>query len=140
MAYNPNQSRIDALNKKLDGLKKDLEKYEKNLEEADVANIELIQVNEYYENIFRDAAYSHSTKIIAIESLELIGVKKIQSSIDDAYNGKTESSFTNSMKDTLESIQNKINKEKTNISDCQKKIFATETALSELGSPPIRVG
>jgi peptidoglycan hydrolase CwlO-like protein len=116
---------------RLNQLNYDLGEYRSNLRSVETAKTELEKLRKQYENEFI-ATTSHIQKILAIDSLGLIGVEKIQDGINTAYRGKKERNLTNSMTSVLQNIQRKITSEEDKISRCQKSISNTKDEIDRL--------
>jgi len=117
--------------KKLSTLQNDLADYKRNLERIKAAKKELEQKKNQYENEFR-AVSSFPNKILAIDSLGLIGVEKIQSAVYTAYSGSKEISFKNNIQNTLTSIQKKITSLEEKITRCKQNISTVEETIRKL--------
>jgi predicted nucleic acid-binding Zn-ribbon protein len=131
MNYLNIQHRINLLKTRLNQLNYDLDEYRKKLRNAETAKTELEQKKKQYQDIFRGVS-SYPNIILAIDSLGLIGVEKIQAGIKTVYGGTKEKNFANSMEGTLQNIQRNINREENNIATCQQRISRTKDDIEAL--------
>jgi len=123
---------INIQEKRLSSFQNDLAGYEKALERIIIAKTALEQKQKQYENEFRNANSSYPAKIMAIDSLGLIGVEKIQEGIRDAYSGNREKIFAANVENTLSGIQRKKNREEEKISKCKRNITSAKNAIESL--------
>ena len=124
-------SQICAQEIKLSVYQSNLTTYNGNLADMQSAKAELEQIKGQYEFEFK-ATTSYPNKILAIDSLGLIGVENIQSAVSTAYSGIREKSFSNSVANILISLQTKIRNEESKISTCKQNITNTKSTIASL--------
>jgi cysteinyl-tRNA synthetase len=126
------KSQIDYQEKRLISFKSNLDGYEKAFERFSSAKVKLEQLQKQYKEEFRDASLSYPAKIVAVDSLGLIGVEKVQTGVREAYSGQKERSFSENIKNTLLSIQGKLNREEDSIARSKQNIANTKAIIVTL--------
>jgi predicted nucleic acid-binding Zn-ribbon protein len=126
------QNQINMYVKKRDNYINDLNGYKKVLDRMNAAKADLEQKKERYENEFRVDSTSYPTKILAIDSLGLIGVEKMQDKIEDAYSGNKEKNFVTSVAAALYALHRKITSEEEKKKRCEINISNTNNTIESL--------
>ena len=125
------KQQITVQENKLRALQRSRAVCQENLSELESAKAELKQIMKQYDLVFK-AASSYPNMILAMDSLGLVGVEKIQSMISNAYRGTREKSFLNNVASMLTALQKKILSEEYKIKSCQQNISNTKNAITSL--------
>ena len=122
---------INAQEIKLSIHQSNLATYNGNLADMKYAKVELEQIKKHYEFEFKSTT-SYPNKLLAIDSLGLIGVENIQSAVSTAYSGTREKNLVNGMANALIGLQTKIRNEESKIATCKQNITNTKNTIASL--------